>query len=123
MATPRQYELVRCFLPTNRMPYAYVTQEGFGRTPEEARTHAGWDTVAVAGEELSKAVVCNYPARDDKDSARICHELCNWALNPESGCPKDQHDALLALLKKRLYADAVDFFFTRIHDENLLSQP
>ncbi|MEN9355347.1 MAG: hypothetical protein RL318_2672 [Fibrobacterota bacterium] len=123
MATPRQLDLVRCYLPTARMPYGYVTQEGFGRTPEEAREHAGWKLEAVAGEELSTASVFNYPARDDKDSARIAHELCNWALNPESPVPVEVRDALLALFKKRLYADGVDFFFTRIQDEGLLAQP
>jgi hypothetical protein len=121
MATPRRYALVRCFLPASRLPYGYVTQEGFGRTPEEARAHAGWEAQAVPGEELSTVQVCNHPAREDKDSSRIAHELCNWALNPESPAQPGKRDALLALFKKRLYADGVEFFFARIQDEDFLT--
>ena len=113
----RKIELVRCYLPTASLPYAYVTQEGFGRTPEEARLHAGWDTVAVPGEEVSRVSVSNQPAWNDKESARIAHELCNWALDDKSDTPSDNRTALLALFKKRLYAEALEYFFTRIQDE------
>jgi hypothetical protein len=55
--------------------------------------------------------VQNHPARDDKDSARIAHELVNWFLDPQGAVPQEHREALLVLLKKRLYADAVDYFF------------
>lgn len=120
MATPRRFELVRCFLSDKCRPYSYATPEGFGRTAEEARTYAGWEPKPIEGEQLSQIFVHNYPARDDKDSARVAHELTNWALDPQSEVPQEKRDALLAVLKKRLYADALDYFFVHIQDEENL---
>lgn len=121
MASPRRFELVRCFLPTNRLPYSYVTQEGFGRTAEEARVHAGWELQPVEGEELTQVFVEDNPIYSDKDSARIAHELVTWALDPRSEVPEEKRQALLAKLKKKLYAQAMEFFFTRIVDEEGLA--
>ncbi len=116
MASPRRFELVRCYLPTNRLPYSYVTQEGFGRTAEEARVHAGWELKPVEGEELSTVFVEDNPIYSDKDSVRIAHELVTWSLDPKSDVPETKRQALIAILKKKLYAQALEYFYNRIVD-------
>jgi hypothetical protein len=86
---------------------------GYGRDPEEAAIHAGWDE-APADAEFLESEVSDSP--EHTSSASVADSLSRYYIEEDDEVPVKVKESLRALLEKGLYASAVVFVFEQIWD-------